>query len=168
MTRQKDLAPADSLKYASDCGGIPFDGRIACWIGVTVPRKIDRHDLELTREAAHLIPPGVGAAAAAVDQDEPLTPKRPSPARMGETNFSAIDLREFPVKALRWLARHSETELLQEGDKAEQWADAKVAPEETRKRIASMTAGPIATAIEADQEARDREGSHHAEARAPY
>jgi hypothetical protein len=33
-----------------------------------------------------LVPPGVSAAAAAVNQDKPLTPKRPSAARVDQAN----------------------------------------------------------------------------------
>ena len=86
MSCQKDPASANSPKHPSDRGGVAFDGGLACWIGGTVPRKIHRYDLELTREAVHLVPPGVSAAAAAMNQDEPLTPKRPPPARVDQAN----------------------------------------------------------------------------------
>ena len=86
MSHQEDLPLADSLQHASDRGGVPFDRGIAYRSGGAVARKIRRHHLELTREAIHLVPPGVSAAAAAVNQDKPHTPKRPSPARVDQAD----------------------------------------------------------------------------------
>ena len=102
--------------------------------------KIHGHDLELTRKALDLISPGVGAAAGAVDQEKPLTPKRPSTSRADEGNGQAIDLNQLPRKGLRRLDRHAEVRLLrQEGEKAEQQLAANVREGESHGRVVLMS-----------------------------
>ncbi|MGH7405456.1 MAG: hypothetical protein ACREJA_06240, partial [Candidatus Methylomirabilales bacterium] len=74
-------------------------------------RKIQGQHVEITREAVHLVPPGVGAAPTAVDQDKPLTPGGPVPARAGVGNRQSIYPKAFPMKPPRWRDWHSGMEL---------------------------------------------------------
>lgn len=82
-------------------------------------RQIRRHHLELTREAAYLISPGIGAAAGAVHQDKLLAPKRPPPARAGKADGQAIDPNACPLKSRRRQGRHEKGKLLQETGREE-------------------------------------------------
>lgn len=74
-------------------------------------RKIQGQHVEITREAVHLVPPGVGAAPTAVDQGKPLTPGRPVFARAGVGNRQSIYPTAVPMKPPRWRYVHSGMEL---------------------------------------------------------
>ena len=74
-------------------------------------RKIQGQHLEITREAVHLVPPRVGAAPAAVNQDKAVTPQGPSRPRASVCNRQSINAKAFPIESLRWLDRHNGMEL---------------------------------------------------------
>lgn len=82
-------------------------------------RQIGRHHLELAREAAYLISPGIGAAAGAVHQDKSLAPKGPPPARVGKANGQVIDPNACPLKRRRRQGRHEKGKLPQEARREE-------------------------------------------------
>ena len=131
-------------------------------------RQIQCHYLEITRKAIDLITPGVGTAAAAVDQDKPLTPKRPSPTPVGETDGQAVDLEQCPVKSLRRLDRHCGIELLRVGKTGEPPASDKAGHNETGTRSVPLKNGSLGTAIPANREAPGRGRSRRMETRVPY
>src|SRR3970282_2602443 len=63
------------------------------------------------RDAAHVVPPGVGPPPTAGDKDKPLTPGGPVPARAGVRNRQSINPKAFPMKPPRRREWHSGMEL---------------------------------------------------------
>src|SRR3970282_2223879 len=86
VARQKALSSSNSLEQPFHRHGVPLDGGVAYWLGASMARKLQGQHLEITREAVHLVPPRVGAAPAAVNQDQAVTPQGPSRPRASVRN----------------------------------------------------------------------------------
>ncbi len=76
-----------------------------------MPWQVHRDHREVFGEAVHLVPPRVGAAPAAVNQDKAVTPQGPSRPRASVRNRHSINPKAFPMEPLRWHDWHSGMEL---------------------------------------------------------